>query len=491
MLGEIMREKLSSKKTIKSNIFQNTIRVSSSNIYALLCGLITSFLIPLVVSVEDYGYWQLFSLYGTYAGFFALGFNDGIYLNYAGKEYNDEFITKFRTLKRVPIVLAVTGLITTLLLGRLFFDGNERFVISAVACYVPAVCINGFTAYVNQGTFRFKQYSRGIMLEKSMLVLFVLVLAGCAVSDFRIFVFASVLSSYCKVLYNLIADKEIMLTKGESISLYRNEIVCNFRQGFIIMIAALLSGSIIISSKLIVNGCFGITVFSGYAFAFSTLSIAIQCIQAVSQVMYPFMKKKEEQLGVFLSKAGRVLSIAGSVVLLSYYLVHILIVVLYSKYDPILSYLFYLYPLVIFQSKYSSLIYNVCLVKKNVLMLLLVNSAGLVAVALSSYIVASITGDAGLVVLSVVVVYSSWYYASLCIMKAKNGYRVNAVDFSDIPIIIMFIICNIIFQISTIVSIGDLYRLVLPCAVMILFNIIILFVSKRKICEDIKFFKTV
>jgi O-antigen/teichoic acid export membrane protein len=43
------------------------------------------FLIPRLVSVEDFGYWRLFLLYTSYAGFLHFGFADGALLRWAGR----------------------------------------------------------------------------------------------------------------------------------------------------------------------------------------------------------------------------------------------------------------------------------------------------------------------------------------------------------------------------------------------------------------------
>jgi hypothetical protein len=43
------------------------------------------FLIPRLVSVEQYGYWRLFFLYAGYMGFLHFGFADGALLRWAGR----------------------------------------------------------------------------------------------------------------------------------------------------------------------------------------------------------------------------------------------------------------------------------------------------------------------------------------------------------------------------------------------------------------------
>jgi len=59
---------------------------SLGNILLLVFGFIHTLIIPKYLSVEGYGYWQLFMLYGSYGGILHLGFIDGILVRWAGKK---------------------------------------------------------------------------------------------------------------------------------------------------------------------------------------------------------------------------------------------------------------------------------------------------------------------------------------------------------------------------------------------------------------------
>ena len=45
------------------------------------------FVLPRYLSLYDYGTWQLFLFYFSYVGFLHFGWEDGIYLRYAGFNY--------------------------------------------------------------------------------------------------------------------------------------------------------------------------------------------------------------------------------------------------------------------------------------------------------------------------------------------------------------------------------------------------------------------
>ena len=62
------------------------INVMMANIICLIINLLTNFLVPKYVSIESYGMIKTYALYLTYAGFFSMGYNDGMYLKYGGKK---------------------------------------------------------------------------------------------------------------------------------------------------------------------------------------------------------------------------------------------------------------------------------------------------------------------------------------------------------------------------------------------------------------------
>src|SRR5689334_21521786 len=62
--------------------------IATLGIGTLLAGLFNIalvFVVPKVLSMEDYGYWRIFGLYAGYAVFLHFGFVDGALLRWAGR----------------------------------------------------------------------------------------------------------------------------------------------------------------------------------------------------------------------------------------------------------------------------------------------------------------------------------------------------------------------------------------------------------------------
>src|SRR5690554_1344245 len=98
-----------------------------SNGVKLLSSLLTVFIIPLIFNQQDYGFYKLFLLYVSYVGIFHFGFNDGIYLYYAGKDYEQLDKTRFRTYTKFLTI--VQSIIALIVISLSFFLSGDRQII--------------------------------------------------------------------------------------------------------------------------------------------------------------------------------------------------------------------------------------------------------------------------------------------------------------------------------------------------------------------------
>ena len=87
--------------------------VVTSNSIALIGSIVTGFIVPMLLGVEEYGIYKLFTLYISYAVLLHFGFVDGILLNYAGTDYKQLNKEKFRAFSKFFILfqLLIAGII--------------------------------------------------------------------------------------------------------------------------------------------------------------------------------------------------------------------------------------------------------------------------------------------------------------------------------------------------------------------------------------------
>ena len=68
-----------------SDALKNISYTFSANIIILLISGVLTLVVPKLLGPEEYGYWQLYVFYMSYVGLFHLGWCDGVYLRYGGR----------------------------------------------------------------------------------------------------------------------------------------------------------------------------------------------------------------------------------------------------------------------------------------------------------------------------------------------------------------------------------------------------------------------
>ena len=111
------------KRTIK-----DILKIVISNLCVILSGVLTSFVLPKMIGVEDYGNYKIFSLYCTYVDLLQLGIMDGIYLYYGGKDYDELDKSRFRFYTKFFLVFQATVTAIMALICACFLKSDYRFI---------------------------------------------------------------------------------------------------------------------------------------------------------------------------------------------------------------------------------------------------------------------------------------------------------------------------------------------------------------------------
>src|SRR5699024_9771678 len=137
----------------------------ASNLISLIISALVVLVIPRIIGVEDYGFWQLYLFYSSYITFLTFGWNDGIYLRYGGEEYDNldkrMFFSQFYSLLFTQIIIA---LIISLLCFNVLNDGDRLFILQMIAIDIVVVNARYMLLFILQTTNRIKDYSKAIIL---------------------------------------------------------------------------------------------------------------------------------------------------------------------------------------------------------------------------------------------------------------------------------------------------------------------------------------
>ena len=238
------------------------------------------FLIPRLVSVEEYGYWRLFLLYAGYAGFLHFGFADGALLRWVGKpreEIARESGTaiKFVALLQVPLLLVGGILVLALLHGPLDFCG--------VGILVFATVLNLATVlqYSTQAARVFKPVAVVTALAPGAFIgmVFLETLRKSLTGPELILLYVLSWSLVLAYLWRKVSPR----LGRAGISAWRLGKSC-ILAGWPVVLANTGYGLVRSADRLVVSSALPITDFAQYSLAASAMFVPVAAIAAVSRV---------------------------------------------------------------------------------------------------------------------------------------------------------------------------------------------------------------
>ncbi len=294
------------------------------------------FLLPKLISVEDYGYWRIFGLYAGYVGFLHFGFADGALLRWAGRpmeEFHHEIgpALKYLFWQQV-IVLAPLSAIAALVL-----PGPLRFVGVAVA--ISALIINPvmLLQFGLQSARIFRPVAISTVAAPALFVALVLLWHHKWQCGYR-----EVTSFYATgwliVLGLLLAWTRPWSAPSSGIDVKRFAKVC-LQSGWPIVMAN--TGVLLIMSadRLAVSWAATIRNFAQYSLAASAMAVPITVIQACSKVFFSHLAgvTPDGRKRIY-AICSRMLLIAWAVLLPYYFALDLFVRHFLPRYAPSLAY---------------------------------------------------------------------------------------------------------------------------------------------------------
>lgn len=269
---------------------KDVVRVFITNLIKFFVSLIATFLIPALLSVDEYGYYKVYGLYAAYLGMFHFGFCDGMFLEYGGK--NIDSLDKKR-LSNERFSLLVSEIIITSIFLVIGVIRKDLIIIALGLTIIPGVFITFYT-YLYQSTGDFQKYSRVYNLNS----IITLIVNGVLVFVIRpssglIFVYSTVAVSIIVFVYASYSfQKQLSLPRGgfEAESIKRN-----VGSGILLLfgnLSYLLFDSI---DRWFVKGLLGLTFFAFYSFAGQLLSALNMFANPIGLTLYSHLSRNKNE----------------------------------------------------------------------------------------------------------------------------------------------------------------------------------------------------
>ncbi|MGT2686376.1 oligosaccharide flippase family protein [Streptococcus porcinus] len=276
---------------------KNLLAVLMSNAFTVFSGLLVGLVLPMILTIDDFGYFKTFTLYLTYLGLFSIGIIDGIVLTYGGNDYEDLEKENFRSYFKWYLIIHVLFSLPLLVLTLLERSDNVKFIIISLIINMLFLNTIGYFRQISEITQRFKEYSiikiaQSILNILTVILLYLFRQKGLMV-NFKVYIIFVIISNFIITLWYVYLYREIIFGKFTPLS----ETVTTVKQfskiGIPLMFANLISTLILTLDRQFVNILFLNKIYAMYAFAFNLLSILTLATAAFSTVLYPSLKRSD------------------------------------------------------------------------------------------------------------------------------------------------------------------------------------------------------
>jgi O-antigen/teichoic acid export membrane protein len=269
---------------------RHTVIHTIANLAALACTGALAFVLPRFLSIEDYGYYRLFLLYGSFAGLIHLGFLDGLLIRWAERpkgRIRNEFYSSLAFLALEHVVLLVP-LVTAL---ALFSSGIFFRVALATALY--AALWNWFTLgqYAIQALKLFQYVSFFIFFPSFLILLAVLALHWFGVVNLTAVIVICLSANLVAALsLSVFVDHVVPGSRYRSRLMWPNGL-SHVNLGWSVVLAGLIAGVALSLDRLVLSRGFSIRDFSIYSFAANALALTYNMILSVARVLFPYLSE--------------------------------------------------------------------------------------------------------------------------------------------------------------------------------------------------------
>ena len=334
-----------------------------ANIVSLAGSIATGFLLPKLFSLDDYGYFKIFSLYLTYTGILHFGFPDGFLLKNSGISYENLekkdlrtislFFIFFQLFISLIIMIAATGA-----------KGEYRYIFTILGLSTFSVNAITFFQFISQASMRFNEFSR-VKIATSLMnlgivaVLYVARNLSDKIYGYRFYLILYTFVNWCILLYYIWKYRECFIGEKSPWKLTKGQVFEYFKAGIFLTISYQILQIVLNLDRQFVSVLFNTSEYAIYSFAYSLISMVTTVISAISLVLFPALKSIEKKTAIAFFPMG-LLGVEGLVMLClgGYFPLAKIIEIFLPKYLHSLSYLQILFPSLIFSSCITLIIFT-------------------------------------------------------------------------------------------------------------------------------------
>lgn len=295
--------------------------VLMSNGISALISILTILVIPKIIGVEAYGYWQYYLFIISYSLFTQIGLSDGVFLRYGGS--TEEDLRGKDTRPHLVVLVLQQGILflaLVIVLLCLNLNATWGFIYAAIVITLPILNIRQLFLSTNTTIGKFNVYSRLIIEERLVCVSLFAVILVFGITDFRYFVFSEVVSrgfSLFRAWYSVRglfgnADLSGWRIDKRSLNEVYKSVISGAKISFGFAATMLIMGLCRYTAKAI----WGIATFGSVSLSLNVLSFFAIVVNAAGPVLFPaFRKLSKERAKQIYARARVVVAMLSQIII--------------------------------------------------------------------------------------------------------------------------------------------------------------------------------
>ena len=426
------------------SIFKNFSFSFVANVISMLISAVVIAIIPKVIGVAEYGYYQLYVFYASYTGFFHFGWCDGIYLRYGGIDYEryDRPLMSSQFWYLTFLETCFTGVLI-LLVGLFGFDVDRAFVLRLTALSILFMIPKTMVAYLLQISNRIREYSFVVIIEKTTCFVLTVLLLIAGYRSYQLLVAADITGKLAALILGCWYCRDIVLNRMSPPKTALREAWTNISVGVKLLVANIASMLILGIVRFAIERHWSIETFSKVSLAVSISNLLMVFINSVGVVLFPILRRVEvDRLNGIYRSLRSVLMILLYLMLLCYYPLQWILGKWLPNYAESFRYMSILFPMCVYDCKMTMLINTYLKALRKEKQLLMINLVTVTLSAVLTYVCVYMAESLTLSMVLVVFLFASRCTAGELLLGKYIGQRFTVQNLIDALMCILFMIIS-------------------------------------------------
>ncbi|MDO5700864.1 MAG: hypothetical protein Q4P36_05260 [Bowdeniella nasicola] len=309
-------------------------------------------LLPKLVPVETYGFWQLYVFYATYLGYFSFGIADGLYLRFSGRPLSaiNPRIVSSHLLFLVPTITLAMGALAWGA-SRILEDPVRRSIVALACLSTLFYLCRTLLSFLYQAANRMELYAICLIIERSVFLGGTLALIAAGYHNLIALLAMDTLGRAIGLCYAMVRASEHVVARPLPLRAALSEVGASFAGGIFVSASSLATVLVAAVARWGADQAFGVRIFAEVALAFALVNMVQTVLNSVGMSLLPSIRRTGGDYAASYRRAYRIATPLMVVGLLTYPLVAWIMRWWLPHYVHLTTYLAALFPMLLTEAK--------------------------------------------------------------------------------------------------------------------------------------------